>query len=139
MRDTASYARSRACSSVDPSAVIARIRSEERREGKSVDLDGGSIIKKKTFAFCVMTDAIRHLNNAACLGSLKATSRNPSMPKDPEKNFLRAWRELRRLTQAQLAESIDTTGAVISLLESGDRRMSDKWARRLGPALGIPP
>jgi transcriptional regulator with XRE-family HTH domain len=59
------------------------------------------------------------------------------MPRNPEKNFLRAWREYRRLTQSQLAEKIDTTGAVISLLESGDRRLSDKWLRRLAPALGI--
>ena len=61
------------------------------------------------------------------------------MPKDPERNFLRAWREHRRMTQAQLAEAIDTTGAVISLLESGDRRLSDKWLRRIGPVLGVGP
>lgn len=60
------------------------------------------------------------------------------MPRNPEQNYLKAWREHRRLTQAQLAEQVDTTGAVISLLESGDRRLSDKWLRRLAPALGIP-
>jgi transcriptional regulator with XRE-family HTH domain len=61
------------------------------------------------------------------------------MPKDPEQNHLRAWRERRRMTQAQLAEAINTNGAVISLLEAGERRLSDKWLRRLGPVLGIPP
>ncbi|HZZ34338.1 MAG TPA: helix-turn-helix transcriptional regulator [Caulobacteraceae bacterium] len=60
------------------------------------------------------------------------------MPRNPEANFLKAWREHRRMTQAQLAEKADTTGAVISLLESGDRRLSDKWLRRIAPALGIP-
>ena len=60
------------------------------------------------------------------------------MPRNPERNYLRAWRELRRMTQAQLAEKIETTGAVISLLESGDRRLSDKWLRKLSPVLGIP-
>jgi transcriptional regulator with XRE-family HTH domain len=60
------------------------------------------------------------------------------MPRNPESNFLKAWREHRRMTQAQLAEKADTTGAVISLLESGDRRLSDKWLRRIAPALGIP-
>jgi transcriptional regulator with XRE-family HTH domain len=60
------------------------------------------------------------------------------MPRDPERNFLKAWREHRRMTQVQLAEKVDTTGAVISLLESGDRRLSDKWLRRIAPALGIP-
>ncbi|HEY5107261.1 MAG TPA: helix-turn-helix transcriptional regulator [Caulobacteraceae bacterium] len=58
------------------------------------------------------------------------------MPRDPEPNFLKAWREHRGLTQVKLAEVIGTTGAVISLLESGDRRLSDKWLRRLAPALG---
>ena len=60
------------------------------------------------------------------------------MPRNPERNYLKAWREHRRLTQAHLAEMVDTTGAVISLLESGDRRLSDKWLRRIAPALGIP-
>ena len=61
------------------------------------------------------------------------------MVRSPERNFLRAWREHRRLTQAKLAEAVGTTGAVISLLESGDRGLSDKWLRRLAPVLGTRP
>jgi transcriptional regulator with XRE-family HTH domain len=61
------------------------------------------------------------------------------MTRTPEKNFLRAWREYRRMTQAQLAESVDTTGAVISLLEAGHRGLSDKWLRKLAPVLGTSP
>jgi transcriptional regulator with XRE-family HTH domain len=61
------------------------------------------------------------------------------MPKDPERNFLRAWREHRGFTQARLAEAIGTTGAVISLLEAGERRLSDKWLLRLAPVLGTRP
>jgi transcriptional regulator with XRE-family HTH domain len=61
------------------------------------------------------------------------------MVRTPEKNFLRAWREHRRMTQAKLAEAVGTTGAVISLLESGDRGLSDKWLRRLAPILGTRP
>src|SRR5271155_3597775 len=61
------------------------------------------------------------------------------MVRTREPNFLRAWREYRGLTQAQLAESVDTTGAVISLLESGQRGLSDKWLRRLAPVLGTTP
>jgi transcriptional regulator with XRE-family HTH domain len=61
------------------------------------------------------------------------------MPKDPERNHLKAWREKKRMTQAQLAEAINTNGAVISLLEAGERRLSDKWLRRIGPVLGVPP
>ena len=61
------------------------------------------------------------------------------MVRIPEKNFLRAWREYRRMTQSQLAESVGTTGAVISLLESGQRGLNDKWLRRLAPVLGTTP
>jgi transcriptional regulator with XRE-family HTH domain len=61
------------------------------------------------------------------------------MVRTPEKNFLRAWREYRRMTQAQLAEAVDTTGAVISLLEAGHRGLSDKWLRKLAPVLGTTP
>jgi transcriptional regulator with XRE-family HTH domain len=54
-------------------------------------------------------------------------------------NYLRAWREYRGLTQAQLAAIIGTEGSVISLLESGDRGLSDRWLRRLAPALETTP
>ena len=43
------------------------------------------------------------------------------------------------MTQAKLAEAVGTTGAVISLLESGDRGLSDKWLRMLAPVLGTRP
>lgn len=51
-------------------------------------------------------------------------------------NFLRAWREKADLTQEQLAEKVGTTGAVVSLLESGKRPLSDKWLRKFAPVLG---
>ena len=61
------------------------------------------------------------------------------MVRTREPNFLRAWREYRGMTQAKLAEAVDTTGAVISLLEAGERGLSDKWLRRLAPVLGTTP
>jgi transcriptional regulator with XRE-family HTH domain len=61
------------------------------------------------------------------------------MARNPERNYLRAWREHRHMTQARLAEAVGTTGAVISLLESGDRGLSDKWLRKLAPVLGTRP
>lgn len=54
-------------------------------------------------------------------------------------NFLRAWREHRKLTQEALAEKVGTTGAVISLLEDGQRGLSAKWLRKLAPALDTTP
>lgn len=56
-----------------------------------------------------------------------------------EPNFLKAWREHRGLTQAELAHAAGTTGAVISLLEAGDRGLSEKWRLRLAPLLGVRP
>lgn len=50
-------------------------------------------------------------------------------------NHLRAWREYRGLTQAQLGALVDTTDNVISMLESGDRQLSPKWLFRLAPVL----
>ncbi len=61
------------------------------------------------------------------------------MVRSGERNYLRAWREHRGLTQAKLADAVGTTGAVISLLESGERGLSDKWLRRLAPVLGTRP
>jgi transcriptional regulator with XRE-family HTH domain len=54
-------------------------------------------------------------------------------------NHLRAWREYRKMTQDDLAAKIGTAGNVISLLESGGRRLSDKWLYKLAPALDTRP
>lgn len=43
------------------------------------------------------------------------------------------------MTQAELGAAIGTTNAVISLLESGDRKLSPKWLYRLAPALRTTP
>lgn len=71
-------------------------------------------------------------------GRLPAQTAN--MPKETKQaNHLKAWREFRGLTQKELGELAGTTGSVISLLEGGDRRLSDKWLRRLAPHLKINP
>lgn len=56
-------------------------------------------------------------------------------------NHLKAWRKFRRLTQQQLADAVEppTTKQVIQAVESGQRGLSDKWLRRLAPALGTTP
>lgn len=55
------------------------------------------------------------------------------------RNYLRAWREFREMSQEALAEKVGTTGSVISMLENGNRGLSDKWLRKLAPALGTTP
>lgn len=64
---------------------------------------------------------------------------NVCMAKDPEKNYLKAWREHRRMTQEQLSQAVGTTASVISLIESGERGLSSKWLRKLAPALNTTP
>ncbi len=54
-------------------------------------------------------------------------------------NYLRMWREFRRMTQAELAEAVDTNANMIGYLESGERGLSVKWLRRLAPALDTTP
>lgn len=56
-------------------------------------------------------------------------------------NHLRAWRRFRRMTQQQLADAVEppTTKQVIGAIETGERGLSDKWLRRLAPALGTTP
>ena len=58
---------------------------------------------------------------------------------DAIKNNLKAWREFRQMTQEQLGEAAGTTASVISLLESGNRRLSLKWLLKLAPPLNTTP
>lgn len=73
--------------------------------------------------------------------SLLQTATMAKTSDEREVNYLRAWREFRRMTQEQLGAALDppTTGSVISLLEDGKRKLSPKWLRRLAPALGTQP
>lgn len=43
------------------------------------------------------------------------------------------------MTQEQLAEAIDSSKATIGHLENGQRRLSDKWLRKLAPVLETTP
>lgn len=54
-------------------------------------------------------------------------------------HYLVEWRDFRKMTQEQLAEKVGTVKSTISMIETGDRGLSDKWARRLAPVLGTRP
>lgn len=73
--------------------------------------------------------------------SQKGSAENADMS-EFERNvphYLKEWRKFRRMTQQDLADAVGTTKAVIGLIENGDRGLSDKWARRLAPALNTSP
>lgn len=54
-------------------------------------------------------------------------------------NYLRAWREFRKMSQVELAEKAETTHQVIGYLERGRTQLSAKWLRKLAPILGTTP
>lgn len=54
-------------------------------------------------------------------------------------NRLKAWREFRGFSQERLAEQAGCSKATIGHLESGARRLSDKWLAILSPILNAPP
>lgn len=54
-------------------------------------------------------------------------------------NHLKAWRDYRGLSQAQLAERVGTNSNMIGYLESGERGLSAKWLRKLADALDTSP
>lgn len=54
-------------------------------------------------------------------------------------NHLKAWREFRGLSQAELADRVGTNQNMIGYLESGERGLSAKWLRKLAPALATQP
>lgn len=73
-----------------------------------------------------------------CVEPSLEISHNVNMTEDDKNggpNFLKVWREFRRMTQAELAEKVGTNANMIGYLETGERGLSLKWLRRLAPAL----
>lgn len=54
-------------------------------------------------------------------------------------NRIKELRKAQKLTQKALAELAGTTKNQLVKLENGDRRLSDHWAQRLAPHLGVQP
>ena len=60
-------------------------------------------------------------------------------PKLPRRNFVSAWREMRGLTQEQLASRLDTHKGQVSNWENNKRAMSFDVQAALAEALDIDP
>src|SRR3569833_2657034 len=76
------------------------------------------------------------------LGGKIARRHNDAVNEDDSNggpNYLRAWREHRGVSQAELAELAGTTHQVIGYLERGRTQLSAKWLRKLAPVLGTTP
>lgn len=64
---------------------------------------------------------------------------NVNVAKERIPNHLKAWREFRKMTQEELAAAVKTTPSQISMLESGERGLTHKWALKLAPILKTNP
>lgn len=73
------------------------------------------------------------------LALLQSVSMSAASPVFDDSNHLRAWRTFRGLTQMQLAVMVDVERATITHLESGRTQLTNRWMKRLGAALRIPP
>lgn len=82
------------------------------------------------------------------MGTNVNTQKRPSLPMQDlhelsknghMKNRIKDLRVARGLTQAELAELAGTTKNQLVKLEGGSRRLSDHWAQRLAPHLGVSP
>lgn len=58
-------------------------------------------------------------------------------PKFP--NHVRAWRLFRHMTQEELADAVGSSTATIGHIETGERRLSDKWAHPIAKVLNTSP
>ena len=54
-------------------------------------------------------------------------------------NQLKLWRQASGLTQSELADHIGTTASVVSLFETGGRKLSPKWLYSAAEVLKISP
>ncbi|WP_162238780.1 helix-turn-helix transcriptional regulator [Brevundimonas sp. Leaf363] len=57
------------------------------------------------------------------------------MASPPFPNHVRAWRLFRHMTQEELAEAIGSSTATVGHIETGARRLTDKWAHPIAKAL----
>jgi len=62
-----------------------------------------------------------------------------SQDKNGGPNHLKAWREFRGMTQADLAARVGTNSNMVGYLENGERGLSAKWLRKLADALDTSP
>jgi transcriptional regulator with XRE-family HTH domain len=87
-------------------------------------------------------DAAREKYHSLCGEALFTNCDKEGMPDDDKNggpNHLQKWREIRGLSQAELAERVGTNQNMIGYLEAGQRGLSAKWLRRLAPALDTTP
>lgn len=69
----------------------------------------------------------------------KQRARKPRKESKPLPNRIRAIRLSKNWSQDDLAELVDCDPTQISFLETGERRLTLEWMKRLSTALGVKP
>ena len=91
----------------------------------------------------IVTINARAKSHSLCVADFSSSTQTVDMTDTGDKNggpnHLRAWRDFKKLSQAELAERVKTNANMIGYLESGERGLSAKWLRKLAPALETTP
>lgn len=74
-----------------------------------------------------------------CRDCILMTLHTVGMPGPAFPNHVRAWREFRHLTQEELAAAAGCSPATIGHIETGARRLTDKWAHPISKVLNTSP
>lgn len=98
----------------------------------------GEMDSMPAFSQIVKAKARTNFHSSAKVKSY-SPSHNVNMAKERIPNQLKAWREFRRMTQEELAAKAETTASQISMLESGERGLTHKWALKLAAILKTNP
>ncbi len=114
---------------------------------------GGLCVSRYFLSGCSIVERGYHIGNNSSIrdGSKVSTAGNDKTmggfivsamvtrigPKRPKKLYIAEWRELRGLTQEQLADRIDATKATISRYETGARVVGGKVLPALAHALNL--
>lgn len=106
---------------------------------RSLVMDGGVVMPPISQIVTTSASPIYHNPCVLLLHPPCQINHMADLDKNGGPNHLKAWRERAGLTQAELADMVDTNANMIGYLESGERGLSAKWLRRLAWALKTTP
>lgn len=106
---------------------------------RNADIDGLCSIHSMSQ---IVTENASLESHNLCVVKIQQSAQTVTMDDDSDlaaASHLRAWREFRGMTQAELAEAVGTNHNMIGYLENGKRGLSLKWLLRLAPVLKTTP
>ncbi len=108
-------------------------RNAKRRSDSAITTEGINQFSSHASLSQIVTFKARLNCHSLSVDEISGWSHSVTMEshdKNGGPNHLRAWREYRQLTQAQVAERVGTNSNMIGYLESGERGLTAKWLRK---------